>query len=124
MGKRRFTTMSVGARNRPKRRSTKVPAEFDARAYFFATVRWFNRWPQRAIEQFEEAGFTCIRLEHIEPHPVWRLRMRAPAESLIIGQAGRMIRNVVEQAGHVPRDAFFCHSPRRGVVEATFVLEV
>ena len=97
---------------------------FNARAYFLATARWFNAWPDRAIEQFEDAGFTSIRLEQIEPHPVWHLRMRPPAENLTSRQAGRMIRKIVEREGSVPRDAFFCFSPRRGVVEATFVLDV
>jgi hypothetical protein len=31
--------------------------KFDAREYFFATVRWFDQWPICAIEQFEQAGF-------------------------------------------------------------------
>ena len=97
---------------------------FDARAYFFDTVRWFSAWPNCAIEKFEEAGFTRIRLERVEPHPVYHLHMKAPAENLTIKEAGRMIRKVIEQAGTVPRDAFSCFSPRRGVVEAAFVLEV
>jgi len=98
--------------------------KFDARAYFFDTVRWFSQWPNCAIEQLEEAGFTAIRLERIRPHPVYRLHMRAPAENLTIKEAGRLIRKVVEQAGTVPRDGYFCFSPRKGVVEANFVLEV
>jgi len=98
--------------------------KFDARAYFFDTVRWFSAWPHCAIEQFEKAGFTRIRLEHIEPHPVYHLHMKAPAENLPIKEAGQLIRKIVEQAGTVPRDGYFCFSPRRGVVEATFVLEI
>ena len=98
--------------------------KFDARIYFFDTVRWFNAWPNYAIERFEEAGFTRIRLEHIEPHPVYHLHMKAPTENLPIKETGRMIRKVIEQAGTVPRDGYFCFSPRKGAIEATFVLEV
>jgi hypothetical protein len=98
--------------------------KFNAREYFFDTARWFSQWPNCAIEQLEEAGFTRIRIERVEPHPVYHLRMRAPAENMPIKEAGRLIRKVVEQAGTVPRDGYFCFSPRRGVVEATFVLEV
>ena len=98
--------------------------KFDAREYFFDTVRWFSQWPHCAIEQLEEAGFSHIWLERIVPHPVYHLRMRAPAENLPIKEAGRMIRKVIEQAGTVPRDGYSCFSPRKGVVEANFVLEV
>ena len=73
--------------------------KFDARAYFLDTVRWFSQWPNCAIEQLEEAGFTRIRLERVEPHPVYHLRMKAPAENLPIKETGRLIRKVIEQAG-------------------------
>ena len=37
-------------------------------------------------------------------------------------QAGRMIRNVVEQAGEISRGGFICLADRRGRIEAAFVL--
>lgn len=98
--------------------------KFDARAYFLSTARWFNDWPSRAIEQFEAEGFKRIRLERIEPHPVWHLRMRAPPVNLTSRQVGKMIRKVVEQAGTIPRGGFFCSADRWGVIESAFVLEV
>ena len=98
--------------------------KFDARAYFFDTVRWFSVWPNCAIEQLEEAGFTRIRLERIVPHPVYHIHMRTPAENLTSKQAGPFIRKVIERVGTVPRDGYFCFSPRKGAIEATFVLEV
>jgi hypothetical protein len=97
---------------------------FDAREYFFATVRWFDQWPICAIEQFEQAGFKNIRLEHVEPHPVWQLRMKCPRNNLSSTQAGRVVRTVVERRGKIPRDGFFCSVDRRGIVQAGFVLEV
>lgn len=97
--------------------------KFDARAYFLSTVSWFSAWPNRAIEQFEVEGFKLIRLEQIEPHPVWHLRMRAPSTTVTGKQAGRMIRKVVEQAGTIPRGGFFCSADRRGRIEAAFVLD-
>lgn len=98
--------------------------KFDARQYFFATARWFDAWPNRAIEQFKAEGFTRIRLEQIEPHPVRHLRMRALSTILTGKQAGRIIRKVVEQAGTIPRGGFFCSADHRGRIEAGFVLYV
>ena len=97
--------------------------KFDARAYFLATARWFNAWPDRAIEQFEDAGFTRIRLEQIEPHPVWQLWMKCSDNDLTSTQAGRVVRKVVERAGRIPRGGFSCSVDRRGVIQAGFVLE-
>ena len=96
---------------------------FDARKYFLATARWFGAWPDRAIRQFEAEGFTRIRLERVDPHPVYHLHMRAPAASLTSRQARRLIRKVVEQVGTIPRDAFFCSADRQGRIEASFILE-
>ena len=97
---------------------------FDAREYFLATARWFNTWPNCAIEQLEEAGFTRIRLERIVPHPVWELWMKYSGNILTSAQAGRVVRTVVEQAGRIPRGGFSCSVDRRGVIKAGFVLEV
>ena len=98
--------------------------KFDARAYFFDTVRWFAAWPNCAIEQFEEAGFTRIRLERIVPHPAWELWMKCSGNIPTSTQAGRLVRTVVEQAGRIPRGGFFCSVDRRGIIKAGFVLEV
>lgn len=97
--------------------------KFDARAYFLSTVCWFDAWPNRAIEQFEEAGFTRIRLEKIAFHPVWHLRMQAPSPTVSSRKAARRVRKVVEQAGTIPRGGFFCSVNRQGRVEAAFVLD-
>jgi hypothetical protein len=98
--------------------------QFDARAYFFDTVRWFSAWPNCAIEQLEEAGFKAIRLERVEPHPVWELWMKYSGNILTSAQAGRVVRTVVERAGRIPRGGFSCSVDRRGIVKAGFVLEV
>jgi hypothetical protein len=98
--------------------------DLDAREYFFATIRWFDQWPICAIEQFEQAGFKNIRLEHVEPHPVWQLRMKCPGNNLSSTQAGRVVRTVVERRGKILRDGFYCSIDRRGIVQAGFVLEL
>jgi hypothetical protein len=98
--------------------------KFDARAYFFATARWFNAWPNRAIAHFAEAGFIRVRLGQIKPHPVWELWMKCPDNNLTSTQAGRVVRTVVEQAGRIPRGGFSCSVDRRGIIKAGFVLEV
>jgi hypothetical protein len=125
MAKRRVTLTSIPAWNRRELLSAKsVRDNFDARAYFLSTARWFDAWPNRAIEQFEAEGFTRIRLEQIEPHPVYHLHMREPAKNLSSRQAGRIVRRVVEQAGRIPRGGFSCSVDRRGIIKAGFVLEV
>ncbi|MHC1767361.1 MAG: hypothetical protein AB9869_24300 [Verrucomicrobiia bacterium] len=96
--------------------------KFNARAYFLSTARWFNNWPSRAIAQFEAEGFTRIRLEQIEPHPVWHLVMRAPSVNLTSRQAGQVVRRIVQKEGTIPTGGFFCSIPRLGAVEAAFVL--
>lgn len=123
-GSAAVSTNPVTPRRRPERLSaTRVHDEFNARAYFLDTTRWFNAWPNRAVEQFEAEGFSRIRLENVETHPVWHLRMRAHAGNLTSRKVGRIVRRVVEQAGSIPHNAFFCFSPRRGLVEVTFVLD-
>lgn len=97
---------------------------FDARTYFLETVHWFNAWPNRAIEQFEEAGFIRVRLQQVKPHPVWELWMKYSGNILTSAQAGRVVRTVVEQAGRIPRGGFSCSVDRRGIIKAGFVLEV
>ena len=96
--------------------------EFDAREYFFATVRWFNAWPTGIVEQFEEAGFMQIHLERVKPHQVWELWMKCPGNDLTSTEAGRIVRTIVERAGRIPRGGFSCSVDRRGVIKAGFVL--
>jgi len=98
--------------------------EFDARQYFLSTIRWCNQWPNRAIRQFENAGFIRVRLERVKPHPVWELWMKCSGDILTSTQAGRLVRTVVEQAGRIPRGGFSCSVDRRGIIKAGFVLEV
>jgi hypothetical protein len=97
---------------------------FYARAYFLDTCRWFNGRSNRIVERLEEAGFTRIRLERIEPHPVWELWMKCPDKNLTSTEAGRVVRTAVEQAGRILRGGFSCSVDPRGVVQAGFVLEV
>lgn len=94
------------------------------RAWFLDAARWYDDWPRRAVSELEARGFVRVRLEQIEPHPVWHVRARLPDGNLTLQKAGRVMRRIIEREGTIPHGGFFSFSPRKGVIEAAFVLIV
>jgi hypothetical protein len=97
--------------------------DFDPLDYACPTPNWPHDWPAHIIPQFEAQGFTRIRLEQVVTHPVWELYMKNPAGILTVAEASRVVRDVIEPYGRIPRNGFICTSNKYGIIKATFILE-
>jgi hypothetical protein len=49
--------------------------------------------------------------------------MKNPAGILTVAEASRVVRDVIEPYGRIPRDGFICTSNKYGIIKARFILE-